>query len=1197
MHRLRASSNRCRWVSTSVTKGQTLVSIGLGQGGANTWGHVGERTHVQWFLLTPNQVFDTWVAVQGVTQLGEWEWMHLFDLENSSLLVTDGGTLLVQSGVDLTGAKDNTLNASLFVDGLTQLLVVDDPLEVGLTGKLRQLGFGQWVSQQRLGEEKNQRLSKLSVHLTTQQVEQVGRGGWVRNLHIAVLVLSVKLLWGWEHTLVFVTHLQVSLDSTGGVLWTLTVVTVRQGQDETGSLLPLGLTTGNELIDDDLSSVGEVTELSLPLHVGIRREQGITVFETHDTVLRQGRVRDGEGTLVLGQDQQWGVDLLGLLVVQDGVTLGEGTSLNILAGDSHVVAFQHQGAEGQGLTGGPVDALAGLHGLVSGVQNTLQVSVHLEALWRLGDILTDLLQDTFVDGSREVRQDLGGQLLRGLEVLPWGGQPLSGGWLVLLGLGEGLLQEVPHPLLVLVHVLLGEGAFLDQFAGVVAEHGGLVRDLLVHERLGERRLVGFVVAVLSVAHDVDDDIGVEGCSPFRGQVEHEGDGLNVVSIHVEDGGVDGLGNVGGVQGGSRGARVGGETDLVVDDDVHGTAGGVGGQGLEAHGLVDDTLGGESRVTVQQDRHGLVELANVVLVLLDGSGLAQDHAVLGLQVGGVGDEGQVDVLAGGGGSLVVHAQVVLDVTAALVELLGAGELGKDGLVGLTHHVGQHVQSASVGHADDHVLDAVLDGGVDQGLHAGHDGLGALEAETLVVGELGGQEGLEQAGPDQAVQDLSLLVGGVLERLGDLDALAQPVALALGGDVDVLHAVQRAVQALAGGDDLAQGHGVLAALHEARQDARPERDLLAQVRVAEAVVLQGQLARHRGAAAKQNAQRVGAGLLVAAHLVRAHEELHLQVGHHVFRVLLGARDETHRGAARRRGHQRGGRHKRGTGRGTRVEVLEVQLPRHVHQQRVLAPGVVHVLHVVGGVGLEKRVGGVGAGEGAARHAGRGHGSVGPGAGHMGSECAKHGSRQIMPAEGMGPSYKARIFGACDLSVALPVGPGHCVRGTAAGAGAVAAVGQRGRCCGLELAETGAGECRGARETGAGACTQTGELGLRCMQTPGRWVRLVVGGTGVETPVHPYIRGGALRRSEGCVSSAVSSAANSAVSSKVSSAANSKVSSAVSSRVSNTASSTACGILQIVGYWPCPPPDYVQYLTGSAPILGGMVSIDFHYLRIVL
>jgi hypothetical protein len=58
-------------------------------------------------------------------------------------------------------------------------------------------------------------------------MEQVAGLGEVGNLHVAILMLSVKLIRAGEDTRVLVTKLKKSLNTPGRVLWALTIITVR----------------------------------------------------------------------------------------------------------------------------------------------------------------------------------------------------------------------------------------------------------------------------------------------------------------------------------------------------------------------------------------------------------------------------------------------------------------------------------------------------------------------------------------------------------------------------------------------------------------------------------------------------------------------------------------------------------------------------------------------------------------------------------------------------------------------------------------------------------------------------------------------------------------------------------------------------------------------------------------------------------
>lgn len=118
------------------------------------------------------------------------------------------------------------------------------------------------------------------MDLATQNVEQVGRAGHADDLHVAVLVLAVELVTLGEDTGLLIAELQPTLHSTGRVLRTLAIVTVGKRNNQTGALQPLGLSSSNELINDTLSVVGKVTELSLPHDEGIGGGQRVTVFET-----------------------------------------------------------------------------------------------------------------------------------------------------------------------------------------------------------------------------------------------------------------------------------------------------------------------------------------------------------------------------------------------------------------------------------------------------------------------------------------------------------------------------------------------------------------------------------------------------------------------------------------------------------------------------------------------------------------------------------------------------------------------------------------------------------------------------------------------------------------------------------------------------------------------------------------------------
>lgn len=71
-------------------------------------------------------------------------------------------------------------------------------------------------------------LSELSVHLSSQNVEQVGRFRHARNLHIAILVLTVEFIGGWEDARILITQLKISFHAARRMLGSLSIISVGQ---------------------------------------------------------------------------------------------------------------------------------------------------------------------------------------------------------------------------------------------------------------------------------------------------------------------------------------------------------------------------------------------------------------------------------------------------------------------------------------------------------------------------------------------------------------------------------------------------------------------------------------------------------------------------------------------------------------------------------------------------------------------------------------------------------------------------------------------------------------------------------------------------------------------------------------------------------------------------------------------------------
>ncbi len=148
-------------------------------------------------------------------------------------------------------------------------------------------------------------------------------------------------------------------------------------------------------------------------------------------------------------------------------------------------------------------------------------------------------------------------------------------------------------------VLGGDPTFAAQLVAIEALHGGMGPDQLVHLGLGEGRLVPFVVPVAPEADEVDHHAAVELLTVLRCQADGVDARFRVIAVDVENGHVQHLSDGGAIERPVGLVGVGGEADLVVDDQVDGAAGRVPGQCGQVQRLRHHSLSGERGIAVNQ----------------------------------------------------------------------------------------------------------------------------------------------------------------------------------------------------------------------------------------------------------------------------------------------------------------------------------------------------------------------------------------------------------------------------------------------------------------------------------------------------------------------------------------------------------------------------------------------------------------------
>ena len=163
-------------------------------------------------------------------------------------------------------------------------------------------------------------------------------------------------------------------------------------------------------------------------------------------------------------------------------------------------------------------------------------------------------------------------------------------------------------------------------------------DFFIHQRLGEARFVAFVMPEATIAPHVDDDRFLELLTEFGRHARREDDRLRIVAIDVEDRRLDHFRDIGGIGRRARETRIGGEADLVIDDEMQRTAGAMSLEAGEAETFRNHALTRKSRVAMNEQRHNGVSIA-VMLILL-GAHLAQHHRIDDFEMRRIGGERQM-----------------------------------------------------------------------------------------------------------------------------------------------------------------------------------------------------------------------------------------------------------------------------------------------------------------------------------------------------------------------------------------------------------------------------------------------------------------------------------------------------------------------------------------------------------------------------
>ena len=174
-------------------------------------------------------------------------------------------------------------------------------------------------------------------------------------------------------------------------------------------------------------------------------------------------------------------------------------------------------------------------------------------------------------------------------------------------------------------------------------YGFLLLNRLVQPRLCERGLIAFVVAEAPITVQVDDGVLLEFSPEIQGESHYVGDGFGVITVHVKNGNLQHLDDVGRVSRGPRFPRSRRESDLVVDNDVKRAADLIAVKPAEIQTLLNNAFTGKTCIAVNQKHHAADPLGVTGSVLF-GPDAPQGHWIYELKVARVKTQRQMDFVA-------------------------------------------------------------------------------------------------------------------------------------------------------------------------------------------------------------------------------------------------------------------------------------------------------------------------------------------------------------------------------------------------------------------------------------------------------------------------------------------------------------------------------------------------------------------------
>ena len=212
------------------------------------------------------------------------------------------------------------------------------------------------------------------------------------------------------------------------------------------------------------------------------------------------------------------------------MTLAEGAAAAVLAGQADRVTLENKRSEGQMLGRRPVDPLALADARCTGVDNTAELRVQRHMFGDGGHLLADCTKRVDIDSGFATAF----HPMCGAHAGPASLEPVG----LVRAIACASLEfrvEIGNPVIDnLLRLFLRHDSLGNQLVGINAAGCRVLADCLVHQRLGEHRLVAFIMTEPAIAEDIKHNIGAKGLAELDGDPRRMHDGFRIIAIHMED---------------------------------------------------------------------------------------------------------------------------------------------------------------------------------------------------------------------------------------------------------------------------------------------------------------------------------------------------------------------------------------------------------------------------------------------------------------------------------------------------------------------------------------------------------------------------------------------------------------------------------------------------------------------------------------